>query len=74
MTTQTNKSVDNQTRNKAARMAIQRGENIVVYTTGENQEEKSVRFITTLSAWERSSPNSNITFIATIDKDGNYVD
>lgn len=74
MTTEKNKSVDKQVREKAADMASRNGENIVVYTAQARIGEQLVHFITPLSTFESCIDNPNVTFVATIDADGNYVD
>ena len=68
MTTQQSKSIDKGTKQRAARVATQIKENVVVYKTPEGYS-----FISQ-SKFEESKDRHDYHFIATIDKDGNYVD
>ena len=72
MTATKNKTVSSETRNKAAQKATSTGEHTVVYETVIGK--KSHQLLTTLSIWGKAEYNPEVTFIAVIDSNGNFVD
>lgn len=71
MTTEKSKTVDKITRMRAAYIAAQIKENVVVYEMKYNQGQKRT---CPLSLFETRKDNPDVVFFATIDEDGNYVD
>jgi hypothetical protein len=76
MTTTTNKSITPDARDKAAKVARTKNEPAIVYEAKfpQGNNEVAKQLVTTLSVWEKAEPNKNVTFLAVIDENGNYVD
>jgi hypothetical protein len=72
MPTSTNKLISSSAIQRAARMAKESGQNVVVYLGQVGI--KDIEICVTAKVWEAAPEKPGVKFLAVIDENGNYVD